>query len=965
MIDWITALMILFLWVPMFFRFMKLTFSKILDFVAKGCIDYSRASSSMFRALIRGWSAGVMTSIVAFFLGIRTEITGSIAILIAFLAVCYFYKTLSNLTFLESVSIFLLSVGAFGIGLLAGGMAVGLAYFYPPLAFPIIATEVLFIWRPWRHVRRIMREGKPEEQKAVESIASEEPKVQVRIHPSGIRVHNTWIDFRDGAGWKTIAGDDSIARKFLSQEWVRSLIGEIEDYDKLDSIGPGERWIKDQELRIGKGWDHENELNFFDIKVKDKGMMIRVYEDNTAIISYRGLDEQKRVEEFKVATVSLNILREGKLEEPEPVEGEVMEPSEGEGERTTVEVTINASGVWVHGERVTAVERTEDGAVYLHYKKGDRAFRVPIKGPSPVEEPEVSDGEKRVGFLAKTPDEVLLLFLSNLKAERTKMSGGEKDNGVWLAYRHRKKWWTLFGDAEDAGKFFDQSWTKPFIDGIDKYDKVDKIGIGEKEVRGVKVRVEKGEQAGMACFDVNIPVSGVTIRIFDNSRVIFALSGVEKLELGKLQWAVMERAKMVPSDYDGELIPSDMSEVKTMGEIAKALSSAKRVLVNPDETQSTKIEELRKAVEIFDRKIEEYGDANTRCEYVIALEKLYKHTLVDLGDREEAERILEKAMKVMDDAKDKDIKDLKWYDCCEMILNDKFQLTLNSMRYGEASKILLDRRELLEKFRERIVAERGEKAYLLDLTSLENDTGRLAFLTVSFEDSRHHFTNALDASVKAGEDKLSAAARSDLAKVELVLADDLESLTHAIEGEVAGWTLWRAIKFFEKVKNRDGEARARYYAALSLLSQGKYDEAMKQAERAYKMALELPEFTRAIKASGLAYVKFTKNLTKLRANSKIAKEIATLSNYSTDIMKKMGHATFYIAILVSYFVGHKYEQMTFDELLSSLAKNSVILEKAGIKVFAWVLNTAEKALREEGTITEPLLRRLAKLLAVM
>lgn len=29
----------------------------------------------------------------------------------------------------------------------------------------------------------------------------------------------------------------------------------------------------------------------------------------------------------------------------------------------------------------------------------------------------------------------------------------------------------------------------------------------------------------------------------------------------------MERAKMAPSNYDGELIPSEMSEIKTIGEI--------------------------------------------------------------------------------------------------------------------------------------------------------------------------------------------------------------------------------------------------------------------------------------------------------------------------------------------------------------------------------------------------------------
>jgi len=57
--------------------------------------------------------------------------------------------------------------------------------------------------------------------------------------------------------------------------------------------------------------------------------------------------------------------------------------------------------------------------------------------------------------------------------------------------------------------------------------------------------------------------------------------------------------------------------------------------------------------------------------------------------------------------------------------------------------------------------------------------------------------------------------------------------------------------------------------------------------------------------------------------------------------------------------------MTFDKLLDSLTENSVLLEKARIKLFAWALNTAEKALREEGDVTESLLRRLSKLLVVM
>lgn len=52
-----------------------------------------------------------------------------------------------------------------------------------------------------------------------------------------------------------------------------------------------------------------------------------------------------------------------------------MEPIESEGERTTVEVTINASGMWVHGERVTAVERTEPFTFIIKRAIGRSGFQ--------------------------------------------------------------------------------------------------------------------------------------------------------------------------------------------------------------------------------------------------------------------------------------------------------------------------------------------------------------------------------------------------------------------------------------------------------------------------------------------------------------------------------------------------------------------------------------------------------------
>lgn len=48
-----------------------------------------------------------------------------------------------------------------------------------------------------------------------------------------------WMEVKDTEAFKTLVGDPDSAKRFLDQDWVKSLIKRVGDFDKLANMGTG------------------------------------------------------------------------------------------------------------------------------------------------------------------------------------------------------------------------------------------------------------------------------------------------------------------------------------------------------------------------------------------------------------------------------------------------------------------------------------------------------------------------------------------------------------------------------------------------------------------------------------------------------------------------------------------------------------------------------------------------------
>jgi hypothetical protein len=208
-----------------------------------------------------------------------------------------------------------------------------------------------------------------------------------------------WLEVRDTEAFKTLVGDPDSAKRFFDQDWIKSLIKEVGDFDKLADIGPGVMEVQGLKVEVSGGV--ERNKYYYQARVLDRGVTVKVYDDNATILSYMGLDA--RYEVLKVAMTT--ILMEGYLKKNEFFKklkpgrevqyfgavGTVKERGDNyaiiefradtdRGEVVSV-VKINAARLMVNGRTVVNVKEGEDGSIYLLYKVRGEIRGVPIKAP--------------------------------------------------------------------------------------------------------------------------------------------------------------------------------------------------------------------------------------------------------------------------------------------------------------------------------------------------------------------------------------------------------------------------------------------------------------------------------------------------------------------------------------------------------------------------------------------------------
>ncbi len=382
----------------------------------------------------------------------------------------------------------------------------------------------------------------------------------------------------------------------------------------------------------------------------------------------------------------------------------------------------------------------------------------------------------------------------------------------------------------------------------------------------------------------------------------------------------------------------------TLRKPVEALIAAEKALRYAADAQlaRSRAEELHGALEKLYHEALKLDEDKARLGYASALWGWAIYTLNALRDMEEAEKALEEALEAVGGPENRHIKDpLKWYERYSAVLAVKADVAMLWGRYGEARKLLQEWRELFKEFKERRIAEHGEEAYFRDLAVLESQLADLALRETGVQNAMGHYTEALKASVKARQNNYAASARLNLAKVGVLLAQDVEDFAQAAEGEVMGWSLGKALEFFERSGDGDGEAKARLLMALALLVEGRDRGALEQAEKALAKVWEgVDEFVKAVEALCLVYVKLTKNLEEFRKEGALVKEVLTLTHYGVEVLEKRRSTGYYLGSWLLALEDYLLGRLTWKELLDLAMRARKGLEEAGDKGKAQVLGWA-------------------------
>ncbi|NHV06647.1 MAG: DUF4062 domain-containing protein, partial [Thaumarchaeota archaeon] len=367
-----------------------------------------------------------------------------------------------------------------------------------------------------------------------------------------------------------------------------------------------------------------------------------------------------------------------------------------------------------------------------------------------------------------------------------------------------------------------------------------------------------------------------------------------------------------------------------------------------------------KVNEVFPKALKLNEDL-TRYYYAYAMEHWIVYTLYSLKNIEEASSLLEKALKEVGSKDSKLIKDeLLWHDAYSSLLTIKSDLLHDKGDLKEALRVLEEKEELLGYYKDKIINRWGEKRYYEHKSVIMNRLGILTLDTAESEDdlkrAQEYEKSSIIYALKADDKRSVAASRTNLAKIQMVLAKNQDDFKKVYE-KVEGINLEDCIKIFEEIVNRYGEALAKNHMAICYLALKNDENAIKFAKDSIEIVKNgSDEYLKAEYELALAYIKMTSRLSDFK-KGKLFDEVYELVQDAYEKFKKIRATSQFIALVVEVVAKYLENKINYDELLKELNKLAKELEIRGSK--RRKLRTLKQligAIKKKGDIDEDLLR---------
>jgi hypothetical protein len=391
--------------------------------------------------------------------------------------------------------------------------------------------------------------------------------------------------------------------------------------------------------------------------------------------------------------------------------------------------------------------------------------------------------------------------------------------------------------------------------------------------------------------------------------------------------------------------------IKALEIAERILYCAGKLLIPKNEARSF----YMKVDKLFPKALK-LNEDDARYNYAFAMSRWASYAISPLNNVEEAELSLEKAFKEIGSRDSKKIKDeLLWYDVYSTLLVTKSDALISKIDYEEVLKVLKEKNELLEQYKDKVIEKWGEETYYEGKYITMNKLTSLTLITARSE-------NDLERVRKYAENSIIYASKTKryyfhiiddivyLAKIRMLLAKNRYDF----------WRVYRDLedcfKIFGEVGDKYCEALTKCFMAICCLTLKHDSDALKFAEELMEIVEKGPdEHLKAKYELTLAYIKITSRLSDFKRGGSY-NEVYELIRSAYERLENRKLINGVIALAVEVVAKYLQNKIKYDELLNGLDGFAETLEIGKYMLGSWIIKQFMNTVKEKGDIDEDILR---------